>query len=145
MRREIEQSFFARGDFNRPAQLKAAPWAALACAAAMSLAGAAYAQNYGQDLPASDPFSDFVATDAIDTQTTTPGYEPAPGYQRPDFETDPASREEKDITVFEQPPSSNEPDSLNQPINVFAGQRQKYDPGVVGGLLGRAKDSALGR
>lgn len=102
----------------------------------------AIAQSHNSAIDVGDPYSAFVATDAP-ADSSAPGFVPAPGYERPDFETKPNHREE--ITVFEDPPESTEPESLNSPINVFAGQRQRFDPGIVGGLLGRAKDGALGR
>lgn len=73
----------------------------------------------------------------------TPGFELAPGYNAPDMDATPSQRDE--ITVFELEPEASEPAALDNAINVFAGQTRRFDPGLIGGFLGRAKNGALGR
>ncbi|MEL6977887.1 MAG: hypothetical protein AAGM38_04310 [Pseudomonadota bacterium] len=104
----------------------------LALAAALMLSATAAA---AQDAPAFDPYSEFSSQDQAVEGAAAPGFEVAPGYDRPDFDTTPNEREV--ITVFEEPPLSTEPQSLTNPINVFAGQRQRYDNGVFGVFDGR--------
>lgn len=97
-----------------------------AVALAAALAGAtAHAQ------PASDPFKGFEG-------------ELAPGFQGPGDETLPPER--LALQPFGVNPAGAYLDTnTDAPINEFAGQRQKYDPGIIGGLLGAAKDRMLGR
>lgn len=76
----------------------------------------ASAQSYG------DPYSSY-------------GYQPAPGYDRPDFDVEPTERDA--ITVFEDAPLSNEPESLGRPLNEFAGENQPFHNGIFGALIRR--------
>ncbi|MEM9725842.1 MAG: hypothetical protein AAF909_10300 [Pseudomonadota bacterium] len=85
--------------------------------------GAALAQGFA------DPYSDFSASDDSALQPS-PGFEVAPGYDRPDMEADVQMRDE--ITLFNEPPSSSEPADLDRPLNVFAGEKQRFDNGVFG-------------
>lgn len=104
--------------------------------------GAEAAAQSQSPVDVGDPFTTFLPTEE-EQPSAAPGYETAPGYNRPDRATSPSSRDA--ITVFEEPPQSTEPASLDRPINEFAGQRQRYDRGIVGDILGTAKDTALGR
>ena len=93
----------------------------------------ASAQNAGYGV---DAFSEFSELDAPrDERSAAAGYEIAPGYERPDFETEPQER--KEITVFEDAPQSNEPEALDRPINEFAGERQRYNNGLFDVIFGR--------
>ena len=105
------------------------------CAAAgvalLSLSAAeAVAQGYG------DPYSQFRRIDQTNA-TSTRGWQPAPGYDRPDFDVDPVEGEA--ITVFEEAPLSNEPSALDRNLNEFAGENQKFNNGVFS-VLGRIKN-----
>ncbi len=94
-------------------------------AAAALASGAAIAQ------PASDPFAGFEG-------------ELAPGFQGPGERTIVIERDK--LQPFGEQPNGDYLDSdTDTPINEFAGQTRKYDPGLIGGLLGAAKDRMLGR
>lgn len=100
--------------------------------AAMSTAflGLSAAESYG------DPYSQFRRIDSTNA-TSTRGWQPAPGYDRPDFDVDPPEGEA--ITVFEDAPLSNEPSALDRNVNEFAGENQKFDNGIFS-ILGRITD-----
>lgn len=92
---------------------------------AVLASGAAVAQ------PASDPFAGFED-------------ELAPGFQGPGDETIVPVRDR--LRPFGEEPGGDYLDSnTDAPINEFAGQTRKYDPGLIGGFLGAAKDRMLGR
>lgn len=68
----------------------------------------------------------------------------APGFESPEFETEPRIREP--LQPFGVEPDGDFLDTdTNTPINEFAGQTRRYDPGLIGGLLGSAKNRLLGR
>lgn len=94
--------------------------------AAMTLGSAAAVAQ-----PSTDPFAGFDG-------------ELAPGYQPPGEETLVPVRDS--LQPLGTLPNSDYLDTNNDtPINEFAGQTRKYDPGLIGGFLGAAKDRMLGR
>ncbi len=74
------------------------------------------------------------------------GYELAPGYIGPNGFFEPEERmllngygnAEGDL------PEVVTVDEGDGPLTSFAGQRRNYDPGVIGGVLGRVKQGILG-
>lgn len=92
--------------------------------------GLSAAESYG------DPYSQFKRIDSTNA-TSSRGWQPAPGYDRPDFDVDPPEGEA--ITVFDEAPLSNEPAALDRHVNEFAGENQKFDNGIFS-ILGRIAD-----
>lgn len=90
-----------------------------AAVAALALAGAAAAQSQGFDLSIGD----------------------APGYDRPDDQVVVVEREL--VQPFNSRPVTQD-DAYDAPLNEFAGQRYKTDPGIIGGALGNVKRSIFG-
>lgn len=64
-----------------------------------------------------------------------------PGYDRPDAQTVVAEREL--VQPFNSSPITRS-DTYDAPLNEFAGQRYKTDPGLIGGALGNVKRSIFG-
>lgn len=90
--------------------------------------------GFGATGAMADPYSSFRSIDSRNA-TTTYGYQPAPGYDRPDFDVVPPPRDE--ITVFQNAPGSNEPEVLDRTINEFAGEQQRYHNGIFDAIFGR--------
>ena len=66
----------------------------------------------------------------------------APGYDQPDQQVVVAERE------LVQPFNNSEvtsSDAYDAPLNEFAGQRYKTDPGLIGGALGNVKRAIFGQ
>lgn len=100
-------------------------------AIALAVAGGLLAGGVAAAQPAADPFAGFEN-------------ELAPGFQGPGDETIVPIRDR--LQPFGTRPNGDYLDThTDTPINEFAGQTRKYDPGLIGGLLGAAKDSLLGR
>ena len=82
---------------------------------------------FGASDASADPYSRFKSIDQRNA-TSSYGYQVAPGYDRPDFDVDPVEGEA--ITVFDEPPLSNEPEALDRSVNEFAGEYQPFNNGI---------------
>ena len=92
-----------------------------------AVAGAALLSFGAADAFAQDAYSKFRRIDQCNA-TSSYGWQPAPGYDRPDYDVDPV--EGVEITVFEEPPLSNEPEALDRKLNEFAGENQPFNNGI---------------
>lgn len=75
------------------------------------------------------------------------GYEPAPGYLAPEgYFFEPTLREQLNGygNAEGDLPEAVMNDRGDGSLTSFAGQRRNYNPGIVGGVLGRVKQSILG-
>lgn len=83
---------------------------------------------------------DLVATGAVPGD----GYEIAPGFETARRLSLTPPSERMLIDAFGGAVSTSDPFATEgAPINAFAGQRMRFEPGVVGDALGRAKASFL--
>ena len=72
------------------------------------------------------------------------GADAPPGVTTPDLKVNPDDRERDAIRVYGDDIEESEGQPFT-PINEFAGQTYKTDPGLIGGTLGRLKNNMLGR
>ncbi len=71
------------------------------------------------------------------------GPDAPPGVTTPDLAVDPDLRDRESIRVYGDEVRL-QGDQPFTPINEFAGQTYKTDPGIIGGALGRFKNSIFG-